>query len=140
MVGARCLLRDGDGRVLLIKRSDNGLWAAPAGGMELGDTVRECAIREVQEETGLTPTLLTPIAVTSGAETTATNAWGHTYQFHITVFVATAWTGELLTHTDETTDARWFHPHELPEPRTPSVERTLALLEHYERTGEVTVP
>jgi 8-oxo-dGTP pyrophosphatase MutT (NUDIX family) len=35
LVGARCVVRDGDGRVLLIKRSDNGEWALPAGSMEL---------------------------------------------------------------------------------------------------------
>jgi 8-oxo-dGTP pyrophosphatase MutT (NUDIX family) len=48
---------------LLIKRSDNGLWAVPAGGLELGDSVRQCAIREAYEETGLTPTKLAPIAI-----------------------------------------------------------------------------
>jgi 8-oxo-dGTP pyrophosphatase MutT (NUDIX family) len=51
MIAARCLLRDDQGRVLLIKRSDNGLWAVPAGGPELGDSVRQCAIREVYEKT-----------------------------------------------------------------------------------------
>jgi ADP-ribose pyrophosphatase YjhB (NUDIX family) len=30
MVGARCLLRDDQGRILLIRRSDNDLWAVPA--------------------------------------------------------------------------------------------------------------
>ncbi|GIG59859.1 NUDIX hydrolase [Longispora fulva] len=136
MVGARCVLRDDRGRILLIKRSDNGLWAVPAGGMELGDSVRECAVREVWEETGLTPTALTPIAILSGADFTGTNQWGHTYQFHITVFLATAWTGELVTQTDESTDAGWFDPERLPTPRSPSVDKSLRLVEGYERTGE----
>jgi 8-oxo-dGTP pyrophosphatase MutT (NUDIX family) len=140
MVGARCLLRDDHGRILLIKRSDNGLWALPAGGMELGDTVRQCAIREVYEETGLTPTELAPIAIFSGAESTETNQWGHTYQFHITVFLATAWTGELVTQTDETTDAGWYHPDELPAPHTSTVDRSLQVLAHYDRTGEFVAP
>ena len=62
MIGARCLLRDDRGRILLIRRSDNDLWAVPAGGIELGESVRQCGIREVYEETGLTPTKLAPIA------------------------------------------------------------------------------
>ena len=136
MVGARCLLRDDQGRILLIKRSDNGLWAVPAGGMELDDSVRQCAIREVYEETGLTPTELAPIAILSGAESTETNQWGHTYQFHMTVFLATAWTGELVTQTDETTDAGWFHPDQLPTAHTAIVDMSLRLLEQYDRTGE----
>ena len=140
MVGTRCLLRDDQGRILLIRRSDNGLWAVPAGGMELGDSVRQCAIREVYEETGLTPTKLAPIAIMSGAESTETNQWGHTYQFHITVFLATAWTGELITQTDETTDAGWFHPDQLPGPRTAIVEMSLQLLEQYDRTGAFVAP
>lgn len=140
MVGARCLLRDDQGRILLIRRSDNGLWAVPAGGMELDETVRQCAIREVNEETGLTPTALTPIAILSGPDSTDTNAWGHTYQFHITVFLATAWTGELTTQTDESTDAGWFHRDQLPEPRMTVVDMSLQLLEHYDRTGGFTAP
>ncbi|MEV6525931.1 NUDIX domain-containing protein [Longispora sp. NPDC051575] len=139
-VGARCLLRDDGGRILLIRRSDNGLWAVPAGGMELGDSVRQCAVREVWEETGLTPTELAPIAILSGADSTVTNQWGHTYQSHITVFLATAWTGELVTRTDETIDAGWFHPDQLPAPHATSVPALLRLLEHYDRTGEFVAP
>ena len=140
MVGARCLLRDDQGRIVLIKRSDNGLWAVPAGGLELGDSVRQCAIREMYEETGLTPTKLAPIAILSGADTTETNMWGHTYEYLITVFLATAWTGELVTQTEESTDAGWFHPDRLPTPRTPIVDMSLHLLEHYDRTGEFLAP
>src|SRR5258705_4565933 len=78
MVGARCLLRDDQGRILLIKRSDNGLWAAPAGGIELGGSVRQGAIRGVYEATGLTPTQLAPIAILIGARATKTHHWGAT--------------------------------------------------------------
>src|SRR5262245_55074812 len=139
MIGARCILRD-QGRILLIQRSDNGLWAVPAGGIELDESVRQCAIREVYEETGLTPTKLAPIALFSGAESMETNQWGHTYQFHITVFLATAWTGDLVTQTDESTDAGWFHPDQLPTPRTPIVDSSVRLLEQYDRTGEFFAP
>ena len=44
------------GRVLLIKRGRPpllGEWSIPGGAMELGETVREAAVREVLEETGL---------------------------------------------------------------------------------------
>jgi hypothetical protein len=44
-VGARCVVRDADDRVLLIQRSDNGLWALPAGAMELGESIAGCAAR-----------------------------------------------------------------------------------------------
>jgi ADP-ribose pyrophosphatase YjhB (NUDIX family) len=79
-------------------------------------------------------TALAPLHI--DADSTETNQWGHTYQFHITVFLATAWTGELVMQTDETTDAGWFHADQLPTPRTAIVERSLQLLWRYDRTGE----
>ncbi|MEU4564103.1 NUDIX domain-containing protein [Actinoplanes sp. NPDC023936] len=130
-VGARAVLRDSGGRVLLIKRSDNGRWALPAGTMELGQTLHDCAIREVFEETGLTAHRITPFAVYSGGHV-STNVYGHRYQ-HISLAVRVdEWSGELLRETDETTDAG-FHPLDaLPEGSTHSVHATLADLARFE--------
>ncbi|MDT5041557.1 MAG: hypothetical protein QOE51_2542, partial [Actinoplanes sp.] len=43
-VGARGVLLDEQRRLLLIQRSDNRRWAIPAGAMELGESMQECAI------------------------------------------------------------------------------------------------
>ena len=40
-------------KVLLTRRLDNGLWCLPGGHMESGESVEECCMREVFEETGL---------------------------------------------------------------------------------------
>ncbi|QXJ19529.1 NUDIX domain-containing protein [Actinomadura graeca] len=50
---ASALVRDDDGRVLLLRRPDNGLWTIPTGGLKKGETIRECAVRECREETGV---------------------------------------------------------------------------------------
>jgi len=39
--------------ILLQKRSDNQMWGLPGGLIELDDTIGQCAIREVKEETNL---------------------------------------------------------------------------------------
>lgn len=41
------------GRVLLIRRRDNGAWQAPGGVLELGETFEQGVRREVLEETGV---------------------------------------------------------------------------------------
>jgi 8-oxo-dGTP diphosphatase len=46
-----------EGRILLVKRASSpgkGFWAIPGGLVELGETVREAAEREILEETGIT--------------------------------------------------------------------------------------
>lgn len=134
-VGARCIARDDRGQVLLIRRSDNGHWALPAGAMELGESISDCAVREVLEETGLSVLGVTPIAVHSGPRYTGTNSWGHTYQVFSTIFRVDEWSGELVTVTDETIDAGFFAADGLPEPLSGSVGESLADLAEFERTG-----
>jgi 8-oxo-dGTP pyrophosphatase MutT (NUDIX family) len=136
LVGARCIVRDDQGRVLLIRRSDDGRWAMPAGAMEVGESIAECAAREMWEETGLEARALTPFAMYTGSEHTFTNMWGDTYQLHVTAFRVDAWTGSLLTVTDETTDAVFYDPAALPSPLVPSVPRTLDHLAQFESTGQ----
>ena len=46
------VVRD-DGRVLAIKRSDDGRWVPPGGVLELDETPQDGVAREVYEETGL---------------------------------------------------------------------------------------
>lgn len=46
------IVRDEEGRVLLIHKTDNDLWALPGGGHEVGESITESVVREVQEETG----------------------------------------------------------------------------------------
>ena len=136
-VGARVVLLDSDRRVLLIQRSDNGYWSIPAGALELGESIAEAAARELHEETGLTATGVTPFALYTGAAHTVANQWGHTYQLHVTAFRVDGWHGELVTQTDETTDARFFPPDALPEPLSGSVTESLADLAEFEKTGRL---
>ncbi|KJE20274.1 ADP-ribose pyrophosphatase [Frankia torreyi] len=44
---------DAAGRLLLIRRSDDGYWSLPGGFMDFGERIAEAAVREVKEEVGL---------------------------------------------------------------------------------------
>ena len=55
--GARVLLLDDEGRLLLVRGHDphqpeRSFWFTPGGGIEPGEGVREAAVRELAEETG----------------------------------------------------------------------------------------
>ncbi|GAB1689024.1 NUDIX domain-containing protein [Krasilnikovia sp. M28-CT-15] len=136
-VGARGVILDDADRLLLIQRSDNGRWAIPAGAMELGESMQDCAIREVWEETGLRATSLTPFAFYS--RYTYTNDYGHTYQQIMMSFRIHAWEGELQTVTDESVDAGFFPLDALPGPQSKVIQETLADLAAFQRTGTMVI-
>jgi ADP-ribose pyrophosphatase YjhB (NUDIX family) len=47
------VVQDGAGRLLLIHKTDNNLWALPGGGHDIGERIADTAVREVLEETGI---------------------------------------------------------------------------------------
>jgi len=103
-----------DGRVLLGQRKGShgaGTWALPGGHLEFGETVAQCAIREVLEETGLGINAVTPGPYTSDVFL----AEGKQY---VTLFVtAHSATGEAaLCEPDKCSGWRWFRWSELPAP------------------------
>src|SRR5262245_19260618 len=47
------VVTDEAGRILLVHKTDNDLWALPGGGMDLGESIVDAAVRETKEETGI---------------------------------------------------------------------------------------
>jgi ADP-ribose pyrophosphatase YjhB (NUDIX family) len=52
VVAASAVVTDDRGRILLQRRADSGNWALPGGAMEMRESLTDCVIREVKEETG----------------------------------------------------------------------------------------
>jgi len=53
VVSAGGVMVDARGRVLLLRRADEGTWCFPKGHVEPGETLQETAAREIREECGL---------------------------------------------------------------------------------------
>ena len=47
-------IRESKLNILLVKRKDDGLWAIPGGFLQEGESLNQCAERELKEETGIT--------------------------------------------------------------------------------------
>jgi 8-oxo-dGTP diphosphatase len=106
-----------EGRVLLGQRKGShgaGTWALPGGHLEFGETVAQCAVREVLEETGLDIHAVTPAPYTNDVF----EAEGKHY---ITLFVtAHSTAGEpALCEPDKCSEWRWCRWSELPAPLFP---------------------
>ena len=52
---AALILMSPQGRVLMMRRVDDGTWAFPAGGVKQGESLEQAAFRECTEETGFRP-------------------------------------------------------------------------------------
>ncbi len=101
----------GNGRVLLIKRGDTGVWALPGGFVDSNETGRQAARRELFEETGIIVSQ-EGIEVYNGPVTDAratAHAWPET--------TAVVWRVDNTpepTPNDDAIDAKWFPINELP--------------------------
>jgi ADP-ribose pyrophosphatase YjhB (NUDIX family) len=132
-LGARAIVQDAEKRILLVKRSDDGDWVMPAGGMELGESILDCCKREVKEESGFDVVSAIPIKIESDPKYDFVTSYGDPYQTFRVVFLVTEWTGELVKQTDETVDADFFARDALPE--IPDIyHETLTDLDNFDGT------
>lgn len=53
VVGVAAVARTADGRYLLVRRADNGMWVLPGGTLEWGETLSKGLGRELLEEAGV---------------------------------------------------------------------------------------
>lgn len=113
--GVSAVILDGDGRVLLQQRTDNGMWGLPGGAVEFGESVLEALHREVMEETGLTVEVERLIGVYSSPDIhqIITYPDGNVFHFVSTCFACRP-TGGTLTLGEETSGLAWFAPSAWP--------------------------
>jgi ADP-ribose pyrophosphatase YjhB (NUDIX family) len=112
--GTAACIFDEQGRILLQKRSDFGLWGLPGGAQDLGESATQAMVREVHEETGLRvePVRLTGVYSDPAFGKTLTNS--DQVQPIVACFKARIVGGELRTDSPETLDLDYFAADNLP--------------------------
>ena len=119
MPGVSAVVVHDDGRLLLGRRSDNGLWAVVSGILEPGEQPAHAAVREVLEETGIVAVVEGLASVSSDSETVQYDN-GDCAQYLDLTFACRAVGGDPWVGDDESTAVGWFAPDALPEPLTSS--------------------
>jgi ADP-ribose pyrophosphatase YjhB (NUDIX family) len=111
---------DGARRILLMRRSDNGLWGLPGGYVEPGESVVAATEREVREETGWRVRVGRLVGVYSDpARQVIAYADGRRVQAVNLCFEAVALESGDPTTPEETLDTGYFDPDALPASMVP---------------------
>ena len=99
------------GELLLIQRSDSGVWLYPTGWCDVGYSASEVVVKEVREETGIEVEPVRLIGVLDGMRLGASRI-----PLYSLLFFCRATSSEITIHPLECIDAGWFTRDNLPSP------------------------
>jgi 8-oxo-dGTP pyrophosphatase MutT (NUDIX family) len=112
MPSVAALIRDGDGRALLVRHVE-GRWQPPGGAVDPGETPVEACVRECREEASIEVEPLRVLDVFGGPEYTTTYANGDRIAYVVTLYDTRIVGGTPAPGDDETQDVGWFAPDDL---------------------------
>ena len=129
-VGVGVALFNADGEVLLELRSDFNEWGFLGGRLEFGESLSECAVREVFEESGLIiDTELELLGVYSKPENTVVSYPERNVQ-KIDIFIKGKILDGILTKSKESLELKYFNLFNLPNNLTTGCKAPLLDLQN----------
>ncbi|NUK52446.1 NUDIX domain-containing protein [Streptomyces lunaelactis] len=102
------------GEVLLIHKTDNDLWALPGGGVDVGESVADAAVRETKEETGFDVEVTGLVGLYTNPSHVMAYDDGEVRQQFSICFTAKILGGELRT-SSESKEVAFVRPDRLDE-------------------------
>jgi 8-oxo-dGTP pyrophosphatase MutT (NUDIX family) len=130
--GGSAIVTNEYGEILLLRRTDNQLWALPGGTMDLGETLAQAIVREVREETGLEVEPTRIVGIYSDPKHVFAYSDGEVRQ-EFNICLACQPLGGELRVSEESYEVRFFDPPEIERlDMHPSVR--LRIRDYLERT------
>ncbi|MBP6942478.1 MAG: NUDIX domain-containing protein [Candidatus Buchananbacteria bacterium] len=118
-LGVKCLIEN-EGAFLLVRINyGHRRWTVPGGGIHKGEASEVAAMRELKEETGVVTTEVKKIG-----------EYVSTHQYKIDtvhVYYARVPNRDFAIDGFEIAEANWFTLEQIPNDRTPGVDRILAM-------------
>ncbi|MFE9538509.1 NUDIX domain-containing protein [Streptomyces sp. NPDC006691] len=108
------VVRDDTGRLLLIHKTDNNLWALPGGGHDIGERIGDTVVREVLEETGIAVEIDSVSGLYTDPQHVLAYDDGEVRQQFSICFRAHP-TGGTLRTSSESKEVRWVDPADLDD-------------------------
>jgi 8-oxo-dGTP pyrophosphatase MutT (NUDIX family) len=110
---AFAVVRNSSGRILLVRRADDGYWELPGGRIEVGESASAAVIREVAEEADILIKVTRVAGVYSDpAHVLAYPHKAAVYQQFAVCFHAISTASNAQPDHHETTAAAWFDPEQ----------------------------
>jgi 8-oxo-dGTP pyrophosphatase MutT (NUDIX family) len=109
VVAVTAFVQDEDGRVLMIRRTDNDLYSIPGGAQDVGESIGHTVVREVEEETGIDVEPTGLVGVYTDPAHVIAYSDGEVRQEFSLCFRARPVGGELCT-SSESKEVRWVQP------------------------------
>jgi len=102
-----------DGAILLIRRTDNENWALPGGAIELHESVRQAAIRETREETGIDCEITGLAGIYSNPRHVIHYTSNDEVRREFSILLTARPVAGQPTTSAESREVRWVHPPDL---------------------------
>ena len=135
---ARIIVENEQEQILVIKRVDNGKWGIPAGGLEEKESIEECIIREVKEETGLEILELQVVGISTKPDLeTVYYPNKDVVQYFTIEFYSNQWQGEIEVEDTEEVQLATFKDKSIIEQLPDLEQNTFVSLAYFRKTGQI---
>ena len=136
---AAVALFNDEGKILLLRRKDNDKWTMPGGTLDFGETLSNCAVREVREETGFSIRITGLIGTYTDPNILIAYSDGEVRQEFTFVYSAEIESGELVID-NESTESGWFDlAQAVTLPLADSQKRRIADVDNYQSSRVVSL-